>query len=90
MSVLPICVHMVIAQHWFSILIHLGRPSSSWRELKTRRHRSWTAAQAIPAIRAQVVDKLLPTVACLLPVYEPVLVALIISSIMLAGRVSPG
>jgi hypothetical protein len=86
MSVLPIRAYMVNARNRFSILIHLGHPSGTWRELVTRGHKSWTPAQSIPAISAQVLEKILPTVAYLSPVYEPVLVALKIGSILLAAR----
>jgi hypothetical protein len=90
MSALPIHVYLINAQRWFSSLIHLRRPSHTWRELETRRHESWTAAQAIPAISAKVLERLLPAVTCLLPVCEPIVVALMIGSIMLTGRTSRG
>ena len=50
--------------------------------------REWASAQTILAIGARVLERLLPTIASLLPVYEPIVVALMISSIKLAGRVS--
>lgn len=90
MSVLPIRVYLMNAHRRLLMLIHLGRPSRTRRELETRRRESWTTAQAIPAITAKVLERLLPTVACLLPIYEPIVIALMIGSIMLAGRVSPG
>jgi hypothetical protein len=90
MFILPIRVNLLNAQRRFSSLIHLGSPSRACRELETRRHESWTAAQAIPATCAKVLDKLLPTVACLSPVCGPILVALMIGCVKLAVRVSPG
>lgn len=90
MFVLPILAYLMNADRLFSSPSHLGRTSRTWRERDRRGHESCTASQAILAISAKVLERLLPAVACLLPVYEPILVALMLGCVTLAARFRQG
>jgi len=67
-----------------------GIRSNDCQQLERRRYENWTTATAILAISAEVLERLHPTVARLLPAYEPIVIALMIGCTRLAVRVSSG
>ena len=53
-------------------------------------HENWQAAQVILAIATEVLGKLLPTIAFLMPTYAPMVRALMVGCTALAVRVPSG
>jgi hypothetical protein len=67
-----------------------GMRSNVCQQQGTRRFENWPTATAMLAISADVLERLHPTVARLLPAYEPIVIALMIGCTRLAVRVSSG
>jgi hypothetical protein len=85
MLVLLICVYLIYGHQW------------SWNSINSRipspeqgTHENWRAAQAILAIATDVLGRLLPTIAYLIPTYEPMVRALMVGCTALAVRVPSG
>jgi hypothetical protein len=90
MFVLPMCVYLMHVRQWSRSRIHSGIRSNDCRLHETQRYESWPAAKAILLISAEGLERLLPMVTCLVPVYEPMVVALMIGCITLAEHNSQG
>ena len=63
---------------------------SSYARPEQGAHENWRAAQAILAIATEVLGRLLPTIALLMPTYAPMVRALMASCTALAVRVPSG
>ena len=81
-------IWLIDGQHWSWSSINSGTPSNTHPEQGT--HENWRAAQAILAIATEVLGRLLPTIAYLMPTYAPMVRALMAGCTALAVRVPPG
>jgi hypothetical protein len=88
MFALLICVYWIYGQQWSWSPINSGIHSNTRPEQGT--HENWRAAQAILAIATEVLGKLLPTIAFLMPTYAPMVRALMVGCTALAVRVPSG
>jgi hypothetical protein len=88
MLALLICLYLIYGQHWTWSSINSGTPSNTHPEQGT--HENWRAAQAILAIATEVLGRLLPTIAFLMPTYAPMVRALMVGCTALAVRVPSG
>jgi hypothetical protein len=88
MFTLLICLYLIYGQQWSWSSINSGTPSNTRPEQGT--HENWRAAQAILAIATEVLGRLLPTIALLMPTYAPMVRALMASCTALAVRVPSG
>lgn len=88
MVALLICVYLVYGQPWSWSPINSGIPSNTRPEQGT--HENWRAAQAILAIATEVLERLLPTIALLMPTYAPMVRALMVGCTALAVKVPSG
>jgi hypothetical protein len=88
MSVLLICVYLIHGRRWSWSSITAGIPGKTRPEQGT--HENWRAAQAILAIATEVLGRLLPTIAYLMPTYGPMVMAPMAGCAALAVKVSPG
>jgi hypothetical protein len=90
MFALLICVRLIHTRQWPRRHINSGIPSSTRPKQRTHRLENWPTAQAILVISMEFLGRLLPTIACLVPVSEPVVVALMTGCMALAARVPSG
>jgi hypothetical protein len=81
---------LVNIHRWPSSSIYSGIRGNVLQQQGTRRYENWSVAKAMLAISAEVLERLLPMVAFLVPEYEPLLVALMIGCITLTVRASQG
>src|ERR1700685_2492247 len=85
MLVLLICGFLIYGHQLSWDSINSGIPSP-----EQGTHENGRAAQAILAIATDVLGRLLPTIAYLIPTYEPMVRALMVGCTALVVRVSPG
>jgi anaerobic selenocysteine-containing dehydrogenase len=90
MFVSLIGVYLRDPQQWSRSPINSGIRSNVGQQRGTYRYENWPTAKAILAIGAEVLERLHPTVAHLLPAYEPIVIALMIGCTTLAVRLSSG
>ena len=90
MFVSLICTCLVNVHRWSSSSIYSGIRGNVLQQQGTHRYENWPVAKAMLAISAEVLERLLPMVAFLVPEYEPILVALMIGCITLTVRASQG
>jgi hypothetical protein len=90
MFVLLICVYLSHVQQWYRSSINSRIPSNTGPAQGTHGREAWRAAQAILAISTEVLGRLLPTIAYLMPTYGPIVIALMIGCTALAVRVPSG
>ena len=90
MFALLICVRLIPTRQWLRRHINSGIRSSTRPEQRRHRLENWPTAQVILTISMELLGRLLPTIACLVPVCEPVIVALMSGCMALAARVPPG
>jgi hypothetical protein len=90
MFLLLIWVYLSHVQRWYRSPVNSGIPSNSGPAQGTHGREGWRAAQAILAISTEVLGRLLPTIAYLMPTYEPIVIALMIGCTALAVRVPSG
>jgi hypothetical protein len=88
MFALLICVYLFYGQPWSWSPINWGTPSNIRPTLGTREN--WRAGQATLAIATEVLGRLLPTIAVLMPTYAPMVTALMAACTALAVRVPSG
>jgi hypothetical protein len=79
MFLLPICLWLTNGQKW----CRDARPDRGT-------HENWRAAQAILASATEVLGRFLPTIAYVMPTYEPMVRALMVGCTALAVRVPSG
>jgi hypothetical protein len=88
MFILPICVWLIDGQKCSWSSSKLGIPSYARSGQGT--HENWRAVQATLAIATEALERLLPTIAYLMPTYEPMVRALMVGCTALAVRVPSG
>jgi hypothetical protein len=88
MFALLICAYLIYGRPWSWSPINSGIPSIP--RSKQGAHQNRRAAQAILAIATDVLGRLLPTIAYLMPTYEPMVRALMVGCTALAVRVPSG
>jgi hypothetical protein len=90
MFVLLICVYLIHVQQWYRSSINPGVPSRTRPAHGTHGREGWGAVRAILAISTEVLGRLLPTIAYLMPTYEPIVIVLMIGCTALAARLPSG
>jgi hypothetical protein len=90
MFVSLICTCLVNIHRWSSSSIYSGIRGNVLQQQGRHRYKTWPVAKAMLAIGAEVLERLLPMVAYVVPEYEPILLALMIGCITLTVRPSPG
>jgi hypothetical protein len=85
MFILVICVYLMHARQWSWSPIPSGIHNSNPKKQGIHPYDKLPATKTILLFSAEGLEKLLPTVTCVVPVYEPIIVALMIGCIALAG-----
>ena len=85
MFFLLICVCLICGRQCSWSSINSGIPSNSRPRQGT--HQNWRAAQAVLAIATELLGRLHPTIAYLMPTYQPMVLALMAGCTALAVRV---
>jgi hypothetical protein len=88
MFLLLICVYLIYYRQRSWSSINSGIPSISRPKQGT--HANWRAAQAMLALATEVLGRLLPTIAYLMPTYGPMVTALVAGCTALSVRVPSG
>lgn len=90
MFILLICVYLMHARQWSWSPIHSGIHNSNSKKHGIPPYDKLPATKTILLLSAEGLEKLLPTVTCVVPVYEPIIIALMVGCIALAGCNLPG
>jgi hypothetical protein len=90
MFALLIGAYMIHVHEWYWNTINSGIPGNTPPEQGMHGPAGWRTAQAILAISTEILGKLRPTISYLTPMYEPIVLALMVACTALSVRIPAG